>query len=170
MLFIAFSQGLFRSMGVLYKKRYFLAVLVVVILVSLPPVCAIHRGLMPFRSGAEIVVRYLEENLQPEDKIYVYYRGMPVFEHYYRGSYENVVLGKMYGYDPDGYFDEIDEIIQDNARLWLFFSRQWWGADERALIWHYLGKRGTVRKLEDRPGTSLLLYQTNLLSHPEPKV
>lgn len=170
MLFIAFSQGLFRSMEVLYEKRYFLAVLVVVILVSLPPVCAIHRGLMSFRSGAEIVVRYLEENLQPEDKIYVYYRGMPVFEHYYRGSYENVVLSKMYGYDLDKYIDEIDEIIQDNARLWLFFSRQWWGADERALIWHYLGKRGTVRKLEDRPGTSLLLYQTNLLSHPEPKV
>jgi len=170
MLFIAFGQGLFKSMGVLYKKRYFLAVLVVVILVSFPPVCAVHRGLMPFRSGAEIVVRYLEENLKPGDQIYVYHRGIPVFKRYYQGSHENVILGKMHSDEPDKYIDEIDEIIQDNPRLWLFFSRQWWGTDERALIWRHLGKRGTVLKLEDRPGTSLLLYQTNLLSHPEPKV
>jgi len=170
MFFIAFGQGLFRSVGVLYKKRYFLAVLVVVIVVSLPPICAIHRGLMPFRAGAEIVVRYLEENLKPEDKIYVYYRGMPVFKRYYQGRYKNVVLGKMHLDDPDKYFDEIDKIIQDNPRLWLFFSRQWWGRDERALIWHYLDKRGTFLKLEDRPGTSLLLFEINPLSHLEPKV
>jgi len=164
MLFIAFAQGLCRSVGALYNKRYFPAVLVVVILVSLPPVCGVHRGLMPFRSGAGIVVRYLEENVKPEDKIYVYYRGIPTFERYYRGSYENVVLSKMHRYDPDGYIDEIDKIVQDNPRLWLFFSRQWWGTDERALIWHYLGEKGTVLKLEDRPGTSLLLYQINPLS------
>jgi uncharacterized membrane protein len=170
MLFIAFGQGLFRSMEVLYEKKYFLAVLVVVICISLPPVCAIHRGLMPFRSGAEIVVRYLEENLKPADKIYVYHRGIPVFKHYYRGSYENVVLSKMRHYDLDKYIDEIDKIVQDNPRLWLFFSRQWWGTDERALIWHYLDGRGTVLKLEDRPGTSLLLYQMNPLSYSEPKV
>ncbi|MBA7493918.1 hypothetical protein ES702_04484 [subsurface metagenome] len=170
MLFIAFGQGLFRSMGVLYEKRYFLAVLVVVILVSLPPVCAIHRGLMPLRPGAEIVVRHLEENLKPGDRIYVYYRGIPVFRRYYQGSYENVVLGKMHHHDLDRYIDEIDEITQDNPRLWLFFSRQWWGTDERALIWHHLGKKGTVLKLEDRPGTSLLLFEMNPLSHPEPKV
>ena len=164
LLFIAFAQGLCRSVGALYNKRYFLAVLVVIICVSLPPVLAVHRGLMPLRSGAEIVVRYLEENVKPEDKIYVYYRGIPTFEHYYRGSYENVVLSKMHRYDRDGYIDEIDKIVQDNPRLWLFFSRQWWGADERALIWHHLGEKGTVLKLEDRPGTSLLLYQINPLS------
>jgi len=170
MFFIAFGQGLFRSMGVLYEKRYFLAVLVVVIVVSLPPVCAIHRGLMPFRAGAEIVVRYLEENLKPGDQIYVYHRGIPAFKHYYQGSYENVVLGKMYGHEPDKYVDEIDKIIQDDVRLWLFFSRRWWGTDDRALIWHYLDRRGTVLKLEDRPGTSLLLYQINPPSRPVPKV
>ena len=161
---------MFRSMGVLYEKKYFLAVLVVVILVSLPPVSAVHRGLMPLRSGAEIVVRYLEENLKPEDKIYVYHRGTPVFRRYYQGSYENVVLSKIRRYDLVGYIDEIDKIVQDNPRLWLFFSRQGWETDERALIWHYLEKRGTVLKLEDRPGTSLLLFEINPLSHPEPKV
>lgn len=170
MLFIAFGQGLFRSMGVLYEKKYFLAVLVVVIVVSLPPVCAIHRGLMPFRPGAEIVVRYLEKNLKPEDRIYVYCRGIPVFGRYYQGSYENVVLGKMHRHDPDKYLDEIDKIIQDNPRLWSFFSRRWWGRDERVLLWHYLDKRGTFLKSVERPGTSLLLYQINPLSHPEPKV
>lgn len=169
MLFIAFGQGLFRSMGVLYEKRYFLAVLVVVILVSFPPVCAIHRGLMPFRPGTEIVVGYLEENLKPGDQIYVYHRGIPGFKRYYQGSYENVVLGKMHHHDPDEYIDEIDEIIQDNPRLWLFFSRRWWRKDEE-LIWNYLRKRGTFLEFVDRPGTQLFLYQINPLSHPEPKV
>lgn len=159
MLFITVGQGLFRVLVALYQKKYLIALVVMVILFTWLTTSQIYTGFAKRVRREEMrpVIQYLERNLEPGDRIYVYYAAGEAFKYYYRGGYENVVRGKIHRDDIDEYASEIDEILETDIRVWLVFSHYW--GPEREFCLEYLSKRGSLLRRQTAEGASVYLYR-----------
>ncbi|MBA7622534.1 hypothetical protein ES703_29912 [subsurface metagenome] len=159
MLFIAMGQGLFRVLVILYQKKYLIALLVMVILFTWPTISHIYAHFSKPVRKEEMrpVIQYLEKNLEPEDRIYVYYAAWPAFRYYYQGNYENVVRGKSHRDDINKYAPEMDEILERDIRVWLVFSHYW--PVEREFCLNYLSKRGSLLTEQEAEGAVVYLYR-----------
>jgi len=159
MLFVAMGQGLFRVLVTLYEKKYLVALVVMVILFTWPTISQIYAGFAKpvRREEMRPVIQYLERNLKPRDRIYVYYGAREAFKYYYHGSYKNVVWGKLHRDDVNKYASEIDKILEKDIRVWFVFSH-YWGL-EREFCLEYLSKRGSLAIRQTAEGASVYLYR-----------
>lgn len=159
MLFVAMGQGLFRVLVTLYQKKYLVALVVMVILFIWPTISHIYTDFAKPVRKEEMrpVIQYLEKNLEPGDRIYVYYGAREAFRYYYHGSYKNVMWGKLHRGDINKYASEIDKILERDIRVWFVFSH-YWGL-ERKFCLKYLSKRGSLLTEQTAEGASVYLYR-----------
>jgi len=161
LLFIAFGQGLFWISSTLYQKRYFVATVLIALLIVLPAGHQIYKNITKPVRKEEMrpIVEYLKQNMEPNDRIYVYYGAKPAFNYYYRDNYKNVILGESHRDDITKYVPEINEILKDNTRLWLVFSHCWWERDEKGFFLNYVGEKSTLLDSFQATGASVYLYK-----------
>ena len=93
------------------------------------------------------VIRNIEKNLSPEDRIYVYPYGTDVFDYYYRGEPSIVTYGKPSRDNPAGYYEDIENFIVHQGRFWFFFTHFRAGkTNELEVFFNYLQKRCKIAK------------------------
>lgn len=115
------------------------------------------------------VLQYLQENQQPEDKLYIFQRGIYQFQYY----------AKQYGYQPEDYIigiDDLDHIhgkglskpewqrykadlnnLRGNSRVWLLFSHANVSSENKA-IKKYLDTIGMKQDYFETKGAYVYLY------------
>ena len=68
------------------------------------------------------VVNELKQSYTEGDAIYVYYGAEAAFTYYYREPNSSLILG-VYGRDnPNKYFEQIDDVLNNHDAIWLVFS------------------------------------------------
>jgi hypothetical protein len=115
-------------------------------------------------------LRYLQENRQPGDVIYVYYGAKPAFTYYSRrfgwDLPECCIIGARSRDDWDGYDRDLRR-LRGHRRVWIIFAHiyNWKSVDERVLFLHYLDNIGTQLDGFETFGAAIYLYDLS----PPPK-
>ncbi|OGP71180.1 MAG: hypothetical protein A2Y80_10680 [Deltaproteobacteria bacterium RBG_13_58_19] len=98
LLYLAVAIGVTASLTWLWRQRYrWLApVLAVLILLALNPVEVLRENLHPSLNQGEIrpLISHLQSQLQPRDRVYVYYYAINPFKYYFHGNLDQVCWGK----------------------------------------------------------------------------
>ncbi len=68
------------------------------------------------------IINQLKTNLQPGDKVYVYYAAEFAFRYYFRGQDTPVFIGKSHRGNNALYFSELSSWIQPPGRIWILFT------------------------------------------------
>jgi len=76
----------------------------------------------PGAENSRPAIKLIKENLQPGDRIYVYYAAEFAFRYYYREQANPVVIGKGHRGNTDLYFAELDPLIHTPGRIWMLFT------------------------------------------------
>lgn len=68
------------------------------------------------------IMTTLSSSLQPGDRIYIAYDGVPIFRYYYQGNTGQLIYGKYNRERPDMVRQEINELLSEPGRYWLFIA------------------------------------------------
>lgn len=115
------------------KRQRMVAVLLCGIPVSIMLLFSMQAVLADFRSPPTIkeikpIMKYIEENMEPHDLIYVYHLVVPEFTYYapfYHFDSENIIAG-IFRLDQkkalNRFFDDVNQ-LQGNKRVWFVMSQ-----------------------------------------------
>jgi hypothetical protein len=108
-------------------------------------------------------LRYLQENRQPGDVIYVYYGAKPAFTYYSRRYGWDVddccIIGARSRDDWDGYRQDLEQ-LRGHRRVWIVFSHiyDWKDVDDRVLFLQLLDDIGKRSDGFETHGAAIYLY------------
>ena len=98
-------------------------------------------------------MKYIEENKQPGDVIYLHYRSVPPFTYYapfYHLDAENIIMGVTREHEKkalDRFFDDV-KALKGNRRVWFVISEITYcgdcEGDKRQFFTNYLDKNGSM--------------------------
>ncbi len=103
------------------------------------------------------VIKALSSQLQPDDRIYIYYGAKPAFRFLYRRNQEQLVYGIKSREDPDKYLYQLDKILSTSGRVWLVFSHCWPPGECELIQEHTFRLRRKVDKIVSDEGAYLYL-------------
>ena len=161
MFLIVVVKGLDNMVRLGGRYKLFLLAGSLFLVAYFPVKDGVARGLNP-RMLEEMrpVIRYLGENYQDGDRIYLYYSSEQAFE-YYRQYLEldrlDYITGQIARSEPNRYFDQIDELA-GNPRVWIVLSHVFRGASgsELQLITKYADCIG--EELDSYPAVGARVY------------
>ena len=104
---------------------------------------------------------YLNNHIQPQDGIYVYYKAEPSFDYYGPKKLRShpVTIGISSRRAWLKYLPDIDKTTEQK-RVWFYFSHvaRWNGVNEKQLFLNYLDTIGVQKEKVANDGASLYLY------------
>jgi uncharacterized membrane protein len=100
------------------------------------------------------IVETLSKSFERGDKIYVYYFAEPGFTYYYKDNKDSWINGADHNGYQNGYFQEIDNIIASNDRVWMVFSLC--PGDDCQKIPQHVAKERKIDLVAKSPGDSYL--------------
>lgn len=116
------------------------------------------------------VLKYIEENKQPGDVIYVHYRSVPAFTYYapfFHLDTENVIIGKDRQNPKKAlglFFDDVKK-LKGNERVWFVLSEIPYcldcEGDKRVFFTNYLDENGSMLDSVLAINSSAYLYDLN---------
>ena len=101
------------------------------------------------------VVATLSNDYEVGDKIYVYYSAKPAFTYYYKDNIDYQIYGTNNRGNPNAYYQEIDNLLSSNNRIWMVFSHCF--ANECELIPKYISENHKIDLITRSTGTWLYL-------------
>ncbi len=152
------ARGAWVVLDAVREKNRFAAGALVVLLVGAPlweSVDALRKP--PRHEELAPVLRTVRGELQPGDRVFVYYGAVPAFTFYIREqplSAEAVTLGEEHRGDPAAYRAELAKL---HGRVWVVVSHR--HADEEAIMRATLDARGVCEREVKRPGAAAYLYK-----------
>jgi uncharacterized membrane protein len=140
------------------KKTGFIISLVAVLFFMGMP---IKSSLKPFHfEEVRPVIEYLNDNMQKEDAIYVYLGAIPSFD-FYRNKYtihQTKIEGKVYGMNPERYYQEVLRIQQAEVRrVWLLFSH--YRKEESDYMINQLSAKAELKDSHSENGAAAYLFE-----------
>ena len=105
----------------------------------------------PFIIGHECVASVEQvgkdvKKVKPGDTLYVYEYGKDVFDYYYKGNRQGVVIGEPHRDNPQGYYKQLDSIIGKGGGVWFFFTHFRAGKqNDFEIIYKYVAKSCKIK-------------------------
>ncbi len=125
-LYLAPLLFLLGGLGFEYLLQVDHKLIIAGILMVFLVVSGIQANIIYFQSpgmeNTRPILSQLKANLQPEDRIYVYYSAEGAFRYYLRDQSNATFIGKAFRGTPEKYLSEINPLIQVPGRIWLVFS------------------------------------------------
>jgi len=140
----------------------------VIVLLIKPLIFSLNPILSPsFYPEVRETLTTLTDQIQPNDRVYIYYKAEPSF--WYYGSeklkdHSHLTIGQSARNDWLDYLSDINS-YQGESRVWFYFSHicKWRGVDEKQLFLKHLDNNGTRLQAIENDGAWLYLY--DLTSH-----
>lgn len=151
-----------RGAGAVYdavrEKNRFAAVALVALLIGAGAWQTLDVIRRPLRNEQLApVLAQMRTEMQPGDRVYVYYSAVPAFTFYTRDQQlppEAVTLGTEHRNDPAGYRAELNQL---HGRVWVIFSHP--HKHEETMIRSMLDGRVSSERAIKQPGASAWLYK-----------
>jgi uncharacterized membrane protein len=99
----------------------------------------------------------LAASFETGDRIYVYYSAKYAFTYYYRKNADSTMLGTRSRENPNIYYQEIDNLLSSNGRLWIVFSHCF--GDECGLITQHVSENRKIESVASSNGPQLYLVR-----------
>jgi uncharacterized membrane protein len=153
MIYVLAGFGFGYLLNVVQRRWVLLLLLLVVFVVGLRST----RGYLNYPGTENIrpIVNALSTSFEKGDKIYVYYAAKPAFTYYYRNHIDSQIYGTSSRGNANGYFQEIDNLLLSNARIWMVFSHCF--ANECELIPKHVSENRKVEVVASDNGAWLYL-------------
>jgi hypothetical protein len=104
------------------------------------------------------IVRWIEEEREPGDSIYVYYGAVPAFRVYHPGEGDHLFIGEwLRGRPAADFVADLDPLIAGRSRIWLAASH-FGGTGEVAALDEALRQRCRPIDRREEPGAVGALY------------
>lgn len=97
--------------------------LILVLILGLNGIRSTYRYLQdPGPENIKPLIKTLSASFQIGDRIYVYYGAKNAFSYYYRSNQDRWIHSLISREQPDKYLQQLDEILTQPGRVWMFFS------------------------------------------------
>lgn len=168
LLYLSFGKGLDFILNKLGRSKLYIPLLLLVIFIVVPPVSNFVKMVkQPLRlEELRPLLDELQEKVEADDKIYIYYGAVEAFKYYYKTKYyrmieeKNIIWGDNHRDDINQYVLDLEKILKKNMRIWFVFSHYW--EEERIYIIDYLNHRGDLKKDISSIGTAAYLFKIKL--------
>jgi hypothetical protein len=158
LMLLAVGRGAWAVASALRPSQPFAAALVVGLLLLAPLLETYQQVRRPMRcEQLTEVLADVKARLEPGDKVYLYYGGVPAFTFYTREAPfpGNVILGNEHRGRRTAYRDELRELAGE-PRVWIVFSHR--HQAEESLLRAYADGLGECRDEFHRSGATAFLY------------
>ena len=152
------ARGAWVVFDAIRERNRFAAFALVVLLVGAPLWESVDLLRKPTRHEELVpVLRTVKSEIQPGDRLFVYYGAVPAFTFYTREqpfAEDAVTLGEEHRGDPSAYRAELAKL---RGRVWVVVSHR--HGDEDAVMRATLDARGVCEREVKRPGAAAYLYR-----------
>ena len=153
MIYVFFGFGVDYLFKITQKKWVILLLILFAILTGIRYTLSYINW--PGSENMRPVAATLSELFEKGDIIYVYYGAEPAFTYYYRNNIESQINGLSSRGNPTEYFQEIDNLLVSNDRVWMVFSHCY--ASECVLIQNHVSEKRLIESIEISNGAGLFL-------------
>lgn len=153
MIFLIFAFGVEYLFSLIQKKWVVYLIILFIALAGIKPLRDYlnSKGIENMRPIPSAMSSLFEK----EDKIYIYYGAEPAFTYYYRINVDSQIFGVKSRENSNVYFQEIDELLSSNKRIWMVFSHCY--GNECEMIPKYVSKTRPIQLVSSSNGTYLYL-------------
>ncbi len=169
MLYLTVAAGSVAAFAFLWRRqgwRWVSLAMAAAVLIALKPAEMLRENFHPSfnRSQLQPLVRHLEQEMGPDDLVYVYFYAIHPFKYYYRGNLEQIYWGKScvetglrLGEDEDDEDEEEKEPVA--RRLWLISGHYPSLAYMEAFAANLLGPEWRQTFRREAPGAVLYRFE-----------
>jgi len=160
LLYLVAAVGLMTILTRLWEKRQRLPALILtgLLLLAMNPLEVFKENLYPRHNREEIqpLVAHLQDRLEPQDWVYVYYFAVFPFKYYWHGPWQKIYWGKSCG--------ETDLVVPvakkgSPQRLWLIAAHFESLEEMRKFAWDLLGPQWRETACLDRASAALFCFE-----------
>jgi Dolichyl-phosphate-mannose-protein mannosyltransferase len=162
LMLLGVARGAWVVISTLRPRQPFAAAVLLGVLLFAPLLESYQQLRRPLRyEQLTLVLDDLRARLQPGDKVYMYYGGIPAFTFYTRNNPfpGEVMLGTEFRDHRTGYRDELRKLAGE-PRVWVVFSHRHMA--EESLLRAYADGLGECEETIQRPGATAFRYDFSL--------